>query len=355
MDSDTDAVLTVTGTEVASESVSVEVLVHLLQGFQQLALVFAAAAEDRPLHQRFKPPLDLRQRYHLRCGVSRSGSYSIPLRLVDSTTDNLLPNEDILPRIAKFIGAVAAGDRTGASTVIPDSRYRDRALLALRSMAPRKGERWKADLQIASLPPVSLNGGIGERALQLRLGDISEETQMTVTGEFIAVNFEQCKVVIRYPPNKRELECFYLPELEVDLLESRRDLIQVTGTFTVDEDGHPRHLTGVNKIEAVDLSPIELDTLEHAGHVLKADSPLRLAPRLDEETQQLYVVEDASLDIHVFAYTREDLITELGRHVFYAWNTYAQATPSELTEAAQRLRETYRRRFREVGDAEEQA
>jgi hypothetical protein len=59
------------------------------------------------------------------------------------------------------------------------------------------------------------------------------------------------------------------------------------------------------------------------------------------------VVEDASLDLCVHAFTRQALADEIAVHLLFAWDEYAQADPQTLTQKAQELREALRARFRE--------
>jgi hypothetical protein len=351
MTDETKGALTIQGSETEDYTVPVEVLVDLLSGLQQLALLFEAYAENRPLQQRFKPSLELRRRCRLRCGIPLPGSYQVPLELVDESGELPHLKDAVLPRLFTLIEGASRGDRDAVTSVMPDSRYRDRALLTLRSFTPRKGARWTASLSVGSKGTVSLNGNLGRRIDQLLSPGEEHRATLTVTGELVGIEFDVYKLSIRYPVNQTLIECTYLPELEPDLLESRRDLIQVTGEFTLDKDGHPIRLSNVNKIEAVDLTSIELRSIESDGRVLRPNTPLRLTPRLDDETQQLFVVDDESLDLHVFAYTREDLINELSEHIVFAWDAYAHEDPASFSEAAKHLQDAYLSRFEENQDA----
>jgi hypothetical protein len=168
-----------------------------------------------------------------------------------------------------------------------------------------------------------------------------------VTGELIRVDFEQNLLTLRYPPTQRELQCSYVQEIEDSLIESRRELIQVTGRFTLDGSGNPERMSEVTRIEPVDLSPLSFHDLEHEGRLLRFDPPLYLEPHLDEDTQQLLVICDESLDIRAYAQTREQLTDELTSQVFFLWDEYAMAEPKTLTTGAQALQTALRARFRE--------
>jgi hypothetical protein len=344
--------LLVTGPEVEEGIVPAEAIVRLLAGMQQLALVFAAAQEGRPITQRFKPSAELKQRYSLRCGVPAPGSYHLPIDLADvSPHPGLFSSETLLERMQEFIAAVGVGDRERAKDILPDSKYRDRALREIRSFAPRPGEGWSASFVVKESPPVSLNGKLGKNIDEWLTSGLSEQTLMTVTGELVRINFDENKLFIRIPVSMRQLECTYMPEIEVNLLESRRDLIQVTGEFVVDHEGMPLRLTSVTRIDPVDISPFVFERVEFGGTVLRAKKPLEIVPKLDDETQQLYVASDEGLDLHAFSSTRNELADEIAHHLVFAWNAYARENPEKLTAKAAELAEALRERFEEIADA----
>ena len=97
----------------------------------------------------------------------------------------------------------------------------------------------------------------------------------------------------------------------------------------------------------VDLSPLVFDTIEVGPRRLDAVPKLRFTPHLDEESGQLFVVEDAALDLCVYAASRDELAIEIAAHLLFAWDAYAKADPDELTPEAQELRKALRARFTE--------
>ena len=99
---------------------------------------------------------------------------------------------------------------------------------------------------------------------------------------------------------------------------------------------------------AIDLSPMTFDHVRYNGRTLVLHPPLTLTPRLDQESNQLYVAMDKPLGVHVFAQTREQLAEELAEQLLFLWDTYALEDPARLTESAQRMREELRRRVEEA-------
>lgn len=341
--------LEITGVETQDSTVSVDVLIRLLDGMQQIVWIIAAAKEQTPVNARFKPAEKLRRRYRLRCGLPGKGSYLVPLEIVDEERQRrLIGTESVLPEMLDFVLAAGKGDADAVKNILPGDRYRDRAFRVLRAFAPKRGERWSASLRSDHREAIPLNGQLSQNVDRWLLAGLEEQATMTVTGELIAIKFDENKLFIRHPVTNRQVECSYLPETEVDILESRRDLIQVTGQFTLDSEGHPLRLTNVTAIEPVDLSPLEFAQIELSGRRLKAGPPLTFAPELDDETRQLYVISDVDLDLHVFAYTRDQLIDELTQHLFFIWDAYANADPETLTPQARELGNALQQRFQEL-------
>ena len=61
--------------------------------------------------------------------------------------------------------------------------------------------------------------------------------------------------------------------------------------------------------------------------------PLLLTPQMDDDTEQLYVVEEPEIGLHVFSYTREDLIHEINEQIAVLWEEYAVTTDELATDA----------------------
>ncbi len=94
----------------------------------------------------------------------------------------------------------------------------------------------------------------------------------------------------------------------------------------------------MNSTETIDLSPLIVNAITIGDRRLKARHAIHFVPHLDAESEALFVIEDATLDICICAGTREELIDEMASHIFFAWDEYAKADPATLTSKAQELR-----------------
>ncbi|HAZ64719.1 MAG TPA: hypothetical protein DCZ72_14070 [Armatimonadetes bacterium] len=335
-------------------AVDVEILKTGLTNLGEMALLLGAMRDGYEIRQHFRPPAATRQRYALQVGLPRAGSYALPFRVADTSPQPPLFDADepvdVALQVAEVLALAASGDAAALAKAVPDPTYRRRLVAQALEMAPPVGERWGVAVR-ANGRSVTLDEPARRRLEAVVAPAVAPSSTMTVTGELTAVDFDQTQIRLRYAPTSREIVCSYLLEIEDQILASRRDLVEVTGQFTLDDAGQPTKLVQVSRVAPVDLSPIVLTEIEHDGTTLVADPPLRLEVTLDE-TQQLYEVTDTSLSLILGEETREELLAELEEAVVFCWRFYGQReNPDELTPQAQAVGATYRRRFREVQHA----
>jgi len=329
------AAFAIVGIETAAHTVPVDVLVRAIGSLQQIVYLLAAEEERIPIGERFAMSERFRERYTLRCGVPKESSYSLPLS-VGLVPSLITPTARPLDRALQLflLAAQGAWDKVGG--LVSDPKYPPRVLAELQAMLPRPGDRWGIRLEVGPY-----RADIDSKAYRsIRRYLAPEETQdavMTVTGDLIRVDFDARRVVIRYAPTGREIPCLCEPAVLDTILQNWESPIQVTGRYVLDQRGHPRRLTAVTRIEPIDLSPMIFDAIEWGGRRLQFDPPLTLDPMMDDESGQLYRLEDKDLGIDVFAQTREQLADELAEQVVFLWDTYVQESPEKLTSAAKRL------------------
>jgi hypothetical protein len=343
--SDTSYKLSITGAETENHQVSIETMTLVLTGVQKTVYLLAAAKLKHTLQKRFVPSRDIKNLYTLQCTTPEPGSYVIPLAQFEPSSP--LEETPILEDLTKLLDAVTTGLQNDLQSLLPDSRYREKVLRELLRYLPKPGSRWGLSFQQSGQPAINLESK-AIRTVESWLVQAEEtDTIMTVTGELIRIDFDKNLVTLRYPPTNRELECSYVQDIEDSIIESRRELIQVTGRFTLDTDGHPKSLTDVTRIEPVDLSSFTFESVEQNGRRLNLDPELALEPVLDEESYQLLMVSDESLNIHVYAQTREQLADDLVSELFFLWDEYALEEPDNLTPKALQLRESLLNRCKE--------
>lgn len=331
--------------------VPADVLARSLAGMQQLVYLIGTAQEQRTIGIRFRLTQEIQQRYSISCRIPQPGSYVMPISLGSSSVDSSLFTNyaQLLSKIEKLFSAIYLGNSELLLDVFPDGKLRNRALREVRKLLPKPGEGWKFGFQQGNNAEILLAPDSAIATIDRELTQNSpEDTVMTVTGELIRIDFDKRTVVLRYPPTRTEIECVYVDELEETMIENRRELIQATGQFTLDDEGNPAKLTNVTQLEPVDLSPISLKTVYWQEREFRFTRSLILQPKLDEESSQLYVVENPDLTIHAYAQTREQLLQEIGDQIAFMWDTYAKESEDKLAPDALRLRQRLLKDFREV-------
>jgi hypothetical protein len=342
------AQLKIVGKETADNTVPVDVLIRALQGMQQTALILAASVEKKAVQQRFRPSEELRQRCTLRCGPLSGGSVEVAMSIEE---EELLrfpdaPQEHLMGRLLRFTAAVASADEETLGKIIPDSRFRSRALRETLNYLPGAGQRWSLELANGTNKSILLD--TRTRTAIETWFRASDSEAMVITGQLTQLDFESNRVVVRYPPTKKHISCSYEVDAEDALIQSRRDLVQVHGRFDLDDDGNPRRAIDVTRIEPLDLSPMTFDSIRRGDRVLHFDPPLTVTPVPEEETSQLLIVEEPSIDLHAFARTREELEQEVSGQLLMLWDEYGKEKPEKLTKTALKVQEALKQRIKET-------
>jgi hypothetical protein len=342
-----------TNNEDGKHEVPADVLARTLSGMQKLVYLVATVQEQRGFDRRFRVSQEIQQKYTLCCQLPQSGSYAVPFTMGtgDAQMSLLSTYESLLESIEGILSSIYSGQLDDLVRHIPDGKLRNRVLLEVRQFLPKVGEGWQVGFQRVEHSEVLLTADKAVAAIDRILSqDTPEDTVMTVTGELIRIDFDKQTVVLRYPPTRREIECLYVDELEETMLENRRELIQATGQFTLDEEGNPIKLTGVIRLGAIDLSPLSLKAVSWNTHQFRFMEPLVLQLALDE-SKQLFVVEEPDFGLYAFAQTREQLVQEIAEQIAFMWDAYVNVSEDMLASDALRLRQRLLQTVSEEEDA----
>ncbi|MFO0959233.1 MAG: hypothetical protein U0800_17685 [Isosphaeraceae bacterium] len=337
--------LAIVGAETADHTVPVEVLSRALEGLQRIIYLMAASGQELPISDRFKPSSDLRSRYTLRCGVPRASSFAVPLHM-SRTESMLFPEPDPLVGSLSVMKALAEGRWNELNRFFSRPQYLGRVLGEVREILPRAGERWSLRIRVGG-EGVDLNHATF-RSLNSYLGSgAAEDATMTVTGDLLKVNIEAQSLIIRYPPTRQEIRCQCEATVFDTVMKNYNVPIQVTGQYTLDRKGHPISLTGVSRVEPIDLSAMVFSEARWGGRALRLAPHLTLIPSMDEDSGQYYTLRSEELGIDVFAWTRDKIADEFAEQLMFQWDVYAKASPEKLSRGARRLRQALLDRVRE--------
>lgn len=327
--------------------VPAKVLADALTHAQRAVHLLALSTAGREIRQRARIPAELAQQFVLECELPAPGSYVQRVTLSnEADIVAMAAGDGVLSQFREIGVALSHSDWASVQTLVPDRRLRNRVVDEYVSMLPDPEEGWVVDMRngagrVARFDPRQIRT-IREHQRVLRQPAGTLASPVTLTGELVGIDFAERKLTIRHHPTQRRLDCEYSDEVEEMLVENRRGMIQVSGLVELDEHDRPIRLTDVFDIQELDLSPIMLDRIEGVARSLRfKEGPYQFVPELDEDGQ-LLVIEDPLLDIHVFARTRDELLSDLVEQIEVLWLEYAEADTARLTEGASALSEILR-------------
>lgn len=339
------ATIRLSGQAVENNAVPADVLVRTVDGMQQLVYLLAASQTDRRFASRFRIPEKLEQEYRLLCMPAKAGSYAVPLALYPLEHFGQLPilddRQSVFDTVEKVFAAIVRGAVDELSKIFQDRGYEKRALLEIRKFLPKADEPWQLGfLRSNQTTEVILKSDCLKKIDGILLRHVPEESRMTITGELIRIDFDERKLTLRYPPTKKLIECIYSDDVEDSMIENRRQYVQVTGEFTLDNEGLPIKLTQVLSMEPLDLAPFELKYLDYNGRLFRFKHVLRLSPFLDDDSKQLLTVIEPELGLDACGTTRIELIDDVIAQIDYNWTEFACCDDDALTEDAKMLKKS---------------
>lgn len=336
-------------TEGDSHEVPLDYFTDALDAMQEAIYLLAMQEEGVKVRNREKIGSHVREKYGIKCAPPRPGSVAIATYVGDPK--HILRGTRGIGAVIATFSAVATAikemDSAALAGIIPDAIRRSKLIQTFRRLAPKEGVAWTLDVSPANQSSFRLSVADQANVTALLEKTNDEEVVKTVTGSLARIDFRKRILTLTYPVTNRDLECSYDESIEHLLLESPRELIQVTGTVVMDPDGHPTRIKDVENIEELDLSPFTSFGVKNDRWNLRFNEPLVLEVFLDE-SKQLLCAEHPSLDIDVYAFTREDLLEELREQVIMLWQEYALADPDELTPRARDLRSRLLEAIQEV-------
>ena len=319
--------------------VPVSLLLQIFSNLQELVHLFALQEEGRTMRQRLRLSDELKRKYVLHLRPPETGSFAITGRVAGRGADLFEPEQTgrVVGQIHRFSHAVVSGDEGQILELMPDGHLRHRVLSCLSRLSPPPGSGYRYEMAPGAGPGISPDETLPAR-IEAWLTTPKERAEArTVTGWLEAISFGEHKLTIIYQPKSRPLECFYDEDIELMLLENRRDLIQVTGRVLMDDDGHPKRIDEVEQIRDLDLSPFVLGEIEGRDVRLRPRSAFSFLPALTDD-EQFLCLEHAPWSLDVFAPTRAELFAELKEQMLMLWGEYAREQDDALSEPAKQVK-----------------
>ncbi len=323
----------------ARPAVPASVLIQTLEGAQRAIWLIALSKEQKDIKCRARIPAEIVQRYQLKCEVPQPGSYLLPA-FVESVQPQLATMDEVNNVLATFegvAGALQSQKRDLVANFLPDTAIRKRVVDAFQQLAPKPGSGWRLDLS-RNGTTVRMDDNWQRLVRKMYTSTEAEPDRETVTGELIEINFADRQITILPIGSNRQLRVTYQDAMEDLLLENRRSAIQITGRVSRDENGEIKNMFDLESIGALDLSPLEVNEVEHEGLRLRFKEAVRLQPHLNDDNPQFVSVEDSSLGLDAFAGTVSDLLDEVAEDLVVVWKHYAMAPDETLSPKALELK-----------------
>ena len=236
----------------------------------------------------------------------------------------------VLTKFESVASALQQQNREDVAAQLPDLAIRRRVVDAFQQLAPKPGSGWRLDLAKDGTV-VRLDDTWQSSIRRMYALAETEPDRETLNGELIEINFADRQITIVPVGSNRRLQITYPEDLEDVLLENRRSLIQVTGRVLRDENEEVKKMFDLESISPLDLSPLEINEVEHGGVRLHLREPLHLQPRLGAANPHFLTVEETSLGLDAFAGTVSELVEEVAESLVFGWRNYAQAPVAELS------------------------
>jgi hypothetical protein len=323
----------------AKPAVPASVLIQTLEGAQRAIWLIALAKEQKDIKSRARIPAEIEQRYQLKCEVPHSGSYLLPT-FVESVQPQLATIDqvnDVLGTFEGIAGALQSQQRDKVADYLPDTAIRKRVVDAFQQLAPKPGSGWRLDLS-RNGTTVRMDDNWQRLVRKMYASTETEPDRETVNGELIEINFADRQITILPIGSNRQLKVTYQDAMEDLLLENRKSTIQITGRVSRDENGDVKNMFDLESIGTLDLSPLEVNEVEHDGLRLRFKETVRLQPRLNDENPQFVSIEEPRLGLDAFAGTVSDLLDEVAEDLVVVWKHYAQAPDTTLSPKALELK-----------------
>lgn len=342
------------GEPTRGHTVPAALLIEALQELQNVIFALVMSEKNIPFGQRLRTPHDIEKGFALVCGMTQEGGHRQPVR-IESLGDSGLftPQEQrqMGQKTHDVMSAFQNEDTNKIISLVSNPRYRERILKNLAAMSPHPGTGVVLSLEDNLKRKIADMGAVSEKAKQILSvkSEKPEEIQKAyVTGKLIVMQFHKRILRLELSGSKRTLDAEYTEDYEPELVQSRRDLIQVHGNVTYGDDSIPNSIYDVDEILPVDIDPIDVSLVKKCQINLRAKIPLSFDVKFDEE-ESFYSL-DGPFGIMLGAHTRSELEDMLYDCLAMLWREYALEDPVRFKTSAQHLGKQLRESFEEIGD-----
>lgn len=331
-----------------SDTLPAQNLMQALEGLQRTIHLVAMMREGREIKTRARVTRDIEERFQLQCRIPQKGSFYQPTYIAERDQSLLGPSEveEVAQITKELLRSVSSRREMEFKRTVPDSAFRAPILASLGKMFDGQVGQYMLSVEESNGQAIVESFSAVAALQDFRRSRLEPGTHSIVTGFFNRIDFKERKLSLLIPNSSRSVSCIYEEDIEAELLENARDLIQVVGTIELDDDGNPRRITDVQEVHPVNTD--DIDVIELLPKYLKANhlNNLHIHVELSDD-KQTYLASMDALGIQQAAYTRDDLIDALEGEIDFLWRNIAQEDDVNLAPKALELKRELHRLFKE--------
>jgi hypothetical protein len=339
MDTPPDIEVAFEGKATEGHELDADLVAATIVGVQKAVRMIASASTEGWSGDRskYRPSKAVRESVVVKVAAPKAGSLVLPMRVLGPGQSQ----PELIDSFGSFFDWLAGDDERR-----PDlgGNVLDLMLRSAMDWLPSTSDV-AIKLRLRGVDHLTVTSAARERAeVLLALGAIESRH---LIGEVTRAYLEEGQVRLRHPPSRRTFRVDVPKDVRAKLSLDKGQWVEVVGRFRCDLRGDPVEVMSVDSLDLPDLSHWTLDEVALDGFTLRASPPRSLTVELDEDTHQLFVVQDASIGLRAFAYDRSDLAEEVREQLRFLWFNYARAESDRLAPDGQVLAAGLRAAFTE--------
>ena len=327
------------GVGTLGHSVPAAALVQAVQALQRSIQLLAFAQEGQEVKQRLRTNYDMERKYAVVFDIPRDGGYDLPYKVGNAAAKLFDPDDvaKVTEQHQAVLAAIEAGDMQALKRAVPMPHIRRMVVNEIKKMQPPPRSGIVVSLEDYRNNKILDGRTSVERCnrILLDVAPISVHPRL-VTGRLDSLDF-QARILKLQLPTGRTLSCSYNEDFEPILLENPREWLQVRGEVVLNEDDSLKSLNNITEIIEVDPSPLEIESFEINGQIVKAIRPFVVAVNFDP-VGGIYTATGI-FNLIIGAETRDFLEESVIDALKFLWDEYALSDPVMFTADALDLRQ----------------
>ena len=288
-----------------------------------------------------------RWRYSLVCDATlKPGSLSMPL-YIGAAHDNDRDVMGVSRMFHKVAKRLNQADVESFRKLLPDTDFHWPLVDAYKKMLPPDFSRLEFSIQDENHQTIFTGTDFVKLHSELKQYLRDEEVEVEpyfISGFLTRIDLEKKEVQVKLKTGQHLVANYSeVDDAESTLFHNLGQPIFLYGDVGFNKDDDPIFIRNVNKILAVDESPIQMSEVKINNEVYHTDPPLKFDVTFDS-TAFCYDLE-GDFDIYIFEETRDELEVSLEDELQFLWNEFGEEQTDPLSPDALMLQAELRNRL----------